>query len=78
LLASSFIAAVGLTFFLHLGLGTQPDEEGGAIWGIISLTLNALSVCILFIVVSWPVLLIGLTAATSVLWFRHGQLENGE
>jgi hypothetical protein len=78
LLTASFIGAVGLAFFLHFGLGAQPDAENGAIWGVISLTLNALSVCLLFIAIAWPVLLLGLVAATCVLWFRHGRSESEE
>jgi hypothetical protein len=78
LLVSSFVAAAGLGVALHLGLGPQPDEGSAAIWGVISLSLNALSVCILFVAVAWPVLLIGLPGATYLLWSRHGHTKGEE
>lgn len=73
LLGSVLVASLGLMIFMHIGVGIIGGTEEDDIWSVIGTTLTALSMCLLFIGVAWPVLLIGLTAATSVLWYRHRQ-----
>jgi len=73
LIGACLIAAIGLMVTMLIGL--RPLNDGNDVWGVISLTINALSMSMFFIVVSGPVLVLGMSGVTYFLWRRFVQQE---